>query len=89
MNFLSDLGGLSRLEDIKFDVGSPYFLDERVDWTCWETVDTVLAGNNFKFLRNVYIRLRMSDERWFENHEKLVRALPLLRAKEVEVHIYR
>jgi hypothetical protein len=83
MNFLSDIGASSQVEEIKFDVD---ISESPVDWSLWEGVDHILAGMNFQSLRKVNVELSgwwlgSSDPDWFRASCKALAAnLPLLRA---------
>lgn len=90
LQFLSDIGVSCRLEEIKLDVYIPGY--GGVDRSLLESVDQILTGTNFKFLRKVDIEF-VSDG-WFSTHwsrkdrEDVVRRLPLLRAGGISVDVH-
>jgi hypothetical protein len=89
-HFLSDVGELCRLEEIKLEVNvSNSDKDRIIDWSPWEDVDRILVGTNFKSLRQVGIELyeMYSPRSYDETCENVARRFPLLRAGGVSVDI--
>jgi hypothetical protein len=89
-HFLSDVGGLCRLEKIKLDLK----ISGRhgpIDWSPLDGVDRILAGTDFKSLGTVYIELFSFGSfkyDWYpEACENVARRFPLLRAGGVSVDV--